>query len=347
MSHGSHSESGLASMLFLFALAPVLLVMLAVTLEFSHLIGVRDYLRNVLDEESYDALVYHRTAADVEVRVRKRLEDRSRISFSVVQPQELVSTVNRSSASASANLSYKGTFLAFLENFLGRESAALKLSASARARRQQAGVLIVLDRSVPVASNPCETADLDARATFVDSVVSALTSSSDTIVQVGVFPGEGGDVDLLLQDGSDGIDRCRAKREDSQYDARGLMARVGASGDAADVSSVVAQHVSTELFGKPLEYRAVVLVLGASSYPFGYSMFAQQALSSLAETAKIPLNVLIVVAGVDRTFAPLPPVYGLYGGVFREVGASLGELQRERLASALSRAVLERIVWEH
>jgi hypothetical protein len=78
----------------------------------------------------------------------------------------------------------------------------------------------------------------------------------------------------------------------------------------------------------------------------GYSSFVQQAISAVAEAAEISLQLLIVVAGADGTFTPLPPAYGVYGGVVREVGVSLTELQRERFAAAVSRTMIERIVWE-
>jgi len=163
---------------------------------------------------------------------------------------------------------------------------------------------------------------------------------------VGVFPGLVEAVDLLTLDGSDGIDRCRQIREGAVYDTSGLVARVGAAVDPFDVAGDLARHAAVELLGRQLEHRVVVLVIGADSYPMGYSAFAQQALRAVAEEAELPLHVFIVVAGVDGTFTPLPPAYGVYGGVLREVGATLTELQPGRLASAVSRTMTERIVWE-
>jgi Flp pilus assembly protein TadG len=112
----------MTSLLFLLALIPVLFVMLAVTLEFSHLVGVRDDLQNVVDEEGYDGLTYRRSSAEVEANLRARLDDRSEFSFSQVSVQSVASTVSPASASVSASLNYKGTFLSFLENFVGRQS---------------------------------------------------------------------------------------------------------------------------------------------------------------------------------------------------------------------------------
>jgi len=336
----------MTSLLFMLALVPVLLVMLGVTLEFSHLVGVRDDLRGVVDEQGYEALAYHRAAGEVETNLRRKLADQSRVSFSMVNVGDVAATVTRGAARVSASLDYRGTFLSFLENFLGRESPVLELSTSASARRQRGGVLLVLDRAVAAAIDPCAAPEFEARATFIDGVVDAVQTNSENLVQVGVFPGVVEAVDLLTLDGSDGIDRCRQIREGAVYDTSGIVARVGAAVDPFDVAGDLARHAAIELLGRQLEYRAVVLVIGADSYPRGYSAFAQQALSAVAEAAELPLQVFIVVAGVDGTFMPLPPAHGAYGGVFREVGATLAELQRGRLASAVSRAMTERIVWE-
>jgi hypothetical protein len=346
MRRSSRGQGGMTSLLFLLALIPVLFVMLAVTLEFSHLVGVRDDLQNVVDEEGYDGLTYRRSSAEVEANLRARLDDRSEFSFSQVSVQSVASTVSPASASVSASLNYKGTFLSFLENFVGRQSPTLELAATTRLRRQRGGVLFVLDRSVSTVTDPCSTVDLQARANFVDQVIDAVASNPDNIVRVGVFPGVAEAVDLLSSDGADGIVRCRPKRGDATYDAGGLMALGGVPGDPFEVAGDMGRLVSEELLAKTLEYRAVVVVLGADSYPMGYSSFVQQAISAVAEAAEISLQLLIVVAGADGTFTPLPPAYGVYGGVVREVGVSLTELQRERFAAAVSRTMIERIVWE-
>lgn len=346
MSRSSRSQLGMASLLFLLALIPVLLVMLGVTLEFSHLVGVRDDLRGMVGEQGYEALAYHRSSDEVESNLRARLADQARVSFSSVNTGTVAATVTKGSASVSASLDYRGTFLSFLENFLGRDSPVLELSASTSARRQRGGVLLVLDRTVAAATDPCMAPELEARAAFIDNVVESVRANSENLVQVGVFPGVVEAVDLLALDGSDGIDRCRPIRDGSVYDTAGLLARVGAPGDPFDVAGDLARHAAVELLGRRLEYRAVVLVIGADSYPMGYSAFAQQALAAVAEQAELPLHVFIVVAGVDGTFTPLPPALGVFGGVSREVGATLSELQRGRLASAVSRTMTERIVWE-
>lgn len=341
-----HSQRGMTSLLFLLALIPVLLVMLAVTLEFSHLVGVRDDLQNIVDEEGYDALTYRRSSAEVDARVRARLTEQSDVSFSRVEVESATSTVNPAAASVSASLNYKGTFLSFLENFLGRESQVVELAATTRLRRQRGGALLILDRSVLATTDTCAEVALEARASFVDRVVGGVAANPDTIVRVGVFPGVTEGVELLSLDGDDGIDRCRPIIAQSSYDASGLRAYVGTPGNPFDVANDVARLVSEELLARSLEYRAVVLVIGADSYELGCSAYAQQAVNAVAEAAELPLQFLIVVAGTDGTFTPLPPSYGLYGGSAREVGASLSELSRERFATAVSRTMTERIVWE-
>ncbi|MEY4701385.1 MAG: hypothetical protein RL326_1572 [Pseudomonadota bacterium] len=340
------TQQGMTSLLFLLALIPVLLVMLAVTLEFSHLVGVRDDMQNIVDEEGYDALTYRRSSAEVEERLRTRLADRSDVSFSGVTVESVTSTVSAAAASVSASVDYKGTFLSFLENFMGRESQVLELSATTRMRRQRGGVLLVLDRSALAATDTCAEVGLEARASFIDRVVGGVAANPDNIVRVGVFPGVVESVDLLSLSGDDGIDRCRPILAESAYDTSALRAHIGMPGDPFDVAEDLARIVSDELLARPLEYRAVVLVIGVDSYQLGYSSYAQLAVSAVAEAAELPLQFLIVVAGADGTFTPLPPAYGLYGGVAREVGASLSELKRERFATAVSRAMTERIVWE-
>jgi hypothetical protein len=336
----------MTSLLFLLALIPVLLVMLAVTLEFSHLVGVRDDLQNIVDEEGYDALSYRRSSAEVEARLRGRLAQQPDVSFSRVQVASATSTVNPAGARVSASLNYKGTFLSFLENFMGRESQVVELAATTRMRRQRGGALLVLDRSVLATADPCAEVALEARASFIDRVAGAVAANPDNVVKVGVFPGVVEDVELLSLGGDDGIDRCRPIISESVYDTSGLRAHIGMPGNPFDVADDLARLVADELLATPLEYRAVVFVIGVDSYELGYSSYAQQAVSAVAEAAELSLQFLIVVAGADGSFTPLPPAYGLYGGVVREVGASLSELKRERFASAVSRTMTERIVWE-
>lgn len=346
MWRSSRAQSGMTSLLFLLALVPVLLVMLAVTLEFSHLVGVRDDLQTVVDEEGYDALTYRRSSAEVESALRARLENRSEFSFSQVSLESAESTVSAASADVSASLRYKGTFLSFLENFFGRQSPTLELAATSRLRRQRGGVLVVFDRSVATVVDPCSTVELQARTRFVDRVIDAVAVNPDSVASVGVFPGTVEAVDLLAPDATDGLSRCRPKVGETTYDASALAAVGGVPGDPFEVAEDMARLVSQELLARPLEYRAVVLVIGADSYPMGYSSFAQQAISAVAEAAELSIQLLVVVAGVDGSFTPLPPAYGVYGGVVREVGASITELQRERFAAAVSRTMTERIVWE-
>jgi hypothetical protein len=346
MSRSSSSQSGMTSLLFLLALIPVLLVMLAVTLEFSHLVGVRDDLQNLVDEEGYDALTYRRSSGDVESTLRARLENRAEFSFSRVNLERAESTVSAASAEVSASIQYKGTFLSFLENFLGRQSPTLELAATTRLRRQRGGVLLVLDRSFVTVTDPCSMEEIQARASFVDRVVDAVAENPDNIVKVGVVPGVAEAVDLLSPDGTDGIGRCRPKLASARYDARALEALGGVPGDPFEVAEDVGRIVAEELIARPLEYRAVVLVIGADSYPMGYSSLVQQAVSYVAEASEMSIQLLIVVAGADGAFTPPPPGYGFYGGVVREVGVSLAELQRERFSTAVSRTMTERIVWE-
>ncbi len=346
MWRGNCAQRGMVSLLFVLALLPVLLVMVAVTLEFSHLVGVRDHIQRALDDEAFEALAYRRLATEVETRVRKRLTDRSRVSFSMVGLRAVKVATNQSSAEVYANLDYTGTFLSFIENIVGKKSHVVELSAESRARRQRAGVLLLLDRTVVPGVDPCTAQEFDARAMFVDSVVETLRASSDTAVKVAVFPGARGITELLTTDIRDGVERCRPHNDELVYDVRGVAARSATRIDPFEMSLEFAQVVSDELLANPFEYRAVVIVLSAEAYPDGYSAFVQQALGAASEGVGLPLRVLTVVAGVDRTFVPLPPTYGMHGGSTREIAASLAELRQGRLAGAVSRTLSERIVWE-
>ena len=341
---------GLTTLLFTAVILPLMFVMLTVTIEFAHFFGIRDELQRVLDRQAHDALVQGLGEEDVAHAVRQRMRN--------VSGMTQITNVRHFRAQArsivEARAEYSGAFFQFVEGFTGRERTVLPISLQSQVRIQTAASLILVDRAVSAGSNSCSDPGLQAIAGFVDRLTESWVDVAGARVAVGVTPGVTpiapgvvAPVELLAQDASDALPRCRAAVLGSSFDVAAIRGSIGTPFDAFDVGYALRELATPELLEQEREVRNVVLVLRRERYDAGFAQGIFTLLQDSARNLPIRVDMYAVVLDATGTIDHRPLNAGINGGVYRELGASASELNGSRLLGAMTQTITDRIVLEN
>lgn len=341
---------GLTTLLVTAVLLPLMFVMLTVTIEFAHFFGIRDELQRVLDRQAHEALVRGLDEEEVAEAVRQRMRNVSGLA----RITDVRHFRSQARSLVEARAEYGGAFFQFVEDFTGRDRTVLPIALQSQVRIQSAASLILVDRAVPEGANTCNDPGLEAIAGFVDRLTESWVVGAGARVAVGVTPGVTpispdviAPVELLAQDASDPVPRCRAAIVGSSFDVAAIRGSVGTPFDAFDVGYALRDLANPELLEQAREVRSVVLVLRRERYDAG---FAQGIFALLQESARnLPVRVDMYAVILDGTgtidYRPLNA--GINGGIYRELGASQSELNGARLLGAMTKTITDRIVLEN
>jgi hypothetical protein len=325
--------------LLMVAIIPVLFVLFAVAMDISQMSGIRDHLQRVVDTVAHEALVQRLSSVDIERSVRSRMAG----IRGLAQLVSVGSDLTLDAVELSVRGDYRGVFSQLVENLLGRQGTLIPFQVRSRVRVERSGILLLLDRRVVDPADRCGSQSLRGMGGFVDRLVDSVRGSQAISIVVAVTPGEVEPVDIMAVDGSDHISRCRPRLSDGSLDVQGVAgttAPLDVWGSALGLSDLV----SRELFSRQLESRSVIAIVRDDDRAAGYATLAYQFVDESARAAKMPLNLYVLVADGGQVSLQDPQPGGLFGGVYREVGASLSELQEDALLAVLSRTVRERIV---
>lgn len=342
MRRSSKSNKGMVSFLFLALIAPILFMLLTVTIEFSHFFGIRDELQRVVDREAHDALAMRTSADQVESNIRNRMGNvRGMATLSSVTPM-----LSTSTAEISASARYQGAFFQLAQRLLGQSESFMPIEVRSRVRVQSSASLIIVDRRVAAAGNVCSDVELQAALSFADRLVESWAAINGTRVAVAVTPGMVEAVELLSSNATDGISRCRPKSSASLFDLSGLQGVQVSAGDAYDVALGVQELAATTLFSPLVEGRNIIFLMRQNEFNEGYSTMTYNLLDNVARSASLQVDMFTVIVNGGLGIVRRPFQGGVYGVSLREIEASEFELQGSRLLSALAKNVSDRMVLE-
>lgn len=342
MRPSSKSSSGMVSFLFLVLIAPILFMLLTVTIEFSNFFGIRDELQRVIDREAHDALTMRTSATQVESNIRNRMENiRGMATLSTVS-----STLANDAAEISASAQFQGAFFQLAQRFLGQPESFMPIEVRSRVRVQSSASLIIVDRRVPATGDVCADSELQAALSFVDGLVESWTAISGARVAVAVTPGTVEAVELLSIDASDSMPRCRPKSSSTLFDAGGLAGAPVALGDAYDVALNIQELASPAVFSPSVEGRNIVFVMRQDEFNEGYSSMTYNLVDNAARSVALSVDMFSVIVNGGAGIPRRPFQSGENGASLREIEASESELRGARLVSVIAKNVNDRMVLE-
>lgn len=342
MRRNSRAESGMVSFLFVAMLLPVLLVLMTVTIEFSHFFGIRDELQRVVDQEAQDALARRLTPAQVESDIRARMRNIK----GMATISSVVSTVTSGRAQIQTSAQYSGALFQLAQRFLGSDVTFMPIEVSSNVRTQSSSLLIVVDRRVPAGGDECNDPTLVASLDFVDRLVDAWSGVGGTQVSVSVSPGSIEAADLLTTDASDGVTRCRTKSDQRLFDVGAVRGIQGGLQDAVSLAMQVEELSASTVFAPTVERRGVVFVMRPDGYDAGYSSQLFSFMNAAALRANLGVDVVSLVVDGARGVIRQPFEAGVVGASLREIEATTSEMNGARLLSAFARSVADRTVLE-
>lgn len=346
---GVCGSRGMASLLFVAVILPIIFVMLTITVEFAHFFGIRDELQRVLDREAHDALVRGSTEQQVVQAVTQRMQNVT--GMAALTEVRHFRGAARSVVQARAE--YRGAFFQFVQDYTGQDRSVLPIALQSQVRIQTAAALVVVDRAVAASADPCNEPGLQAIGAFVERLAGSWQGVADARVTVGVTPGESEvtpgvvePVELLAGDGSDALPRCGAAGG-APFAVSLIRGSIGTPFDAFDVAYALRDIASREVAQQPREVRTVVLILRRERYDQGFAQSTFNLLREAAQGAPFPIDLYVVVLDATGGIDNRPLSAGINGGVYREVGASITELTGARLLGAMSQTITDRIVLEN
>jgi hypothetical protein len=342
-------ERGLATLLFVTIVVPLMFVMLTVTIELAHFFGIREELQQVLDHEAHQALV----RGSSEEEVVRAVQARTR---SIAGLAQLISVRHFRASARSilrARAEYSGAFFQFVQGLTGQVETVLPMELESQVRIQTAAALIVLDRVIAPAANPCSDPGLQALGDFVERLRQMWTSTAQATVAVGVTPGVSmlapgviAPIELLTGDGSDAIPRCRILSEENSLGVSVVRGSSGMPADPFDLAHSLKDLAISEVFMRASEVRTIVLVLRRERYDQGYGHSVFNVLQESSRNLPFPIDTYFLILDDTQTIDSKPLSVGINGGAYRELGASLSEFSGVRLLGAVSQVISGRIVLE-
>jgi hypothetical protein len=340
---GVHSARGSVTIVFMVMVLPLLFALLTITVDLSNYFGIRDELQRVIDREAHDALVYGKTAEQVNQTIRTRMGIlRGMASITSVRSRR-----SRGQHEIFVDGTYQGGFAEVARHLYGQTSSVLSFAARAQVRIQPSAALIIFDRSIDTTSNECTDGGLQAMSLFVDRLAESWAETAGTMVSVGVFPGETSPIELLRSDASDGVSRCRAALASAYIDAAAVRGTADSGGFSVTSFAYRAQELAARnLVAQPVQVRSIIFVMRRVAYDAAYSTMAYAVIKSLVAQTFHPVDFFVFVLDDTGQIDSRPFTAGINGGAFREVTASRADFENVRLLSAATQTITDRIVLE-
>ena len=252
----TRSEAGFVSVVGLGVIVPFLFILLVLGVELNQFLGLRDDVQRIVDEEARVSLSRNFSSSEVTDRLRGRLADS--------QPFLAVSSVRHTKQSSGANEivavgEYRGMAQTIGGAFLGIEMPGIPFAVVSRARRANASVLLVVDRTIAPGADPCGEPHVRARIALANRLISSLRKVGVGSIGVAFTPGVH-DVVERLEDAAPEVLSCAG-------DHAGVLRLAGS--EAVSTNSLsIAYRVAELLFSKArveaMEQRSVVMITGAT-----------------------------------------------------------------------------------
>jgi hypothetical protein len=254
----SYPQRGSTSLLFAIVVVPLILVFLAVIVEVSQFFGMREEALQGLDSELAVALRTMEGAGTTSDKIRVRLSHLGALltveDVRVARDGAIVDGLVRGS--------FHGPLTELAFRLTGGAVDGAPFEIVARARRPRSGVLLVLDRTIPLEGDPCSDPGLRTRAEGVSRISERLRGAGISSVRIAVVPGVLNEIDLLGDE--DGVPRCSGS--DSSYgNARSVqgVSHEGSIDPLATGMEMVESVASTVASG--LSEQGVVIIVGSNT----------------------------------------------------------------------------------
>lgn len=338
----SNNCRGMVSALFAGVVLPVLFLMFTVTVEFSQFFGIREEIQQVLDRQAHDATRFGGLVEDIEASLRRQLGNVG----DVISLTDVAVQRSARQTRVSAQVAYNGMLLPIVEAFFGVSQNLLSMTVESQVQIQSAAALLVLDRSVLVGQDTCSTQGLSARETFIDALFEQWADVTTGGTSVAVFPGNIEPVELLAQDGSDGVERCGLRNTNRVFDVQSIAGTSSTFFDAYDVAFSARDVVAESIVSAAVQRRVVVLMLSRERYRAGYGAAIANVMQQATNGALFPIDLVTMVVDDSGEIQYRPSGVGINGGLYREIGASESELQSDLLVSTVAQLVRGNVVLE-
>lgn len=340
-SRRKRSVIGSASLLFMAVIVPFLLVMLCLGAELTHFFGAHDDIQRIVDRATRASLTKGLTSAETETLVRREL--------SLVDNLISVHAVHNSRRARQSDTQvegeFRGIFSELAARLTGAETQLLPLRVSARVRKAQSRVLIVIDRTTELGADACEDESFKAVAEFADRIAGSLYQGEIEGLSMAVVPGVVRPAEMLAVDMlSDHLPRCRGRDDNNLYDASSL-AGTSATISAEAAASELLAIAHNELLAGTAEGRSVVFIgQGANETLSAYAQTFLQALNADMQARQLSVLATHISLGGSEA-APIElSRSGAAGVELRTVRATPRELAHPNLVAAVRGRVGEKTV---
>lgn len=327
---------GSVSLLFLSVIVPFLMVTLCLGAELTHFFGAHEEVQRIVDRATRASLSKGLTPSETEASIRRELAALDplislRSVRNVRQPRQSDTQVEGE---------FRGIFSELAARLTGAGQPLLPLRVSARVRKAQSRVLVVLDRSRVAEGQVCDDKSFEAVAQFADRVTASLYESRVEGLAVVVVPGVIRPAEMLsIELAADQLLRCRERDPNRLFDLASL-APVSAASSPEAVASELLEIVHNELFAGITEGRSVVFV--GQGVGNGYAQRFFEALNADMQARQVRVSATeVMLRGVEATPVELPGS-SPFGVELRSVRVSLRELAHPNLVTALRGRVGEK-----
>lgn len=340
-SRKSRSRTGSVSMLFLAVILPFLAVMLCLGAELTHFFGAHDDVQRIVDRATRASLSKGLSTAETEAGIWREL--------ALLEPLISVRSVRNVRQPRQSDTQVEGEFRGIFSDLAARLTGAghshLPLKVSARVRKAQSRVLLVLDRTGIAAAQLCDDENFAAVAQFADRVTASLHESRVEGLAVAVVPGVSRPVELLsIEPATDQLPRCRERDPAKLFDL-GRLAATNSVDSPDAVASELLQIVHNNLFAGVAEGRSVIFV--GQSGERAENRYAESFFKTLDADMQVRgarvSGTEVMLGGSGARPIELPGT-GRFGVELRSVRVSLRELAHPNLVTALRGRVGEKTV---
>ncbi len=286
-------------MLFMVVVLPFFLILLVIGIEVSQFLGLREEVQRVIDSEAKSSLGRSRNADHLPERIATRVESlKPYVSVGSIRAEQ---TLQQSRIVVKG--SYQGLFTQLVRSITRSADVSIPFQLSTAVRRSHTTALLLLDRVVRSGGARCGDEGLKQRAHFIARLAEDLQAFGVRSIQVGVFPGIDGEVDILSA--ADALPRCGGANDTSPF----------------RIASMEGVEATTSLDSLAVAYRAVQL------------LFASTAGSATEQRA-----LIMVVPSLDTRTEAVMTTFSLLEGEaarqqsnVRAVGITVGESEAQEL----------------
>lgn len=340
-SRRKRSIVGSVSLLFLAVILPFLMVMFCLGAELTHFFGAHDDVQRIVDRATRASLSKGLSSSETEASIRRELVALD--PFISVQSIRNIRQPRQSDTQVEGE--FRGIFSELAARLAGAEKPLLPLKVSARVRKAQSRVLLVLDRSRRPAGEVCDDENFAAVAQFADRATASLHGSGVEGLAVAVVPGVVRSAEVLsIEPTEDQLPRCRERDATNLFDLASL-APTSAVNSPETVASELLQIAQSELFAGVAEGRSVVFIgQGGEGAENGYVQRFFEALNADMQAREARVSgTQVMLGGPDVTPIELrgPSPFGVE---LRYIRVSTRELAHPNLVTALRGRVGEKTV---